>query len=44
MSEILEAGLGLPAHAHNPRVTGRVSSVLAKLGYRKRKRGAEPRT
>jgi putative DNA primase/helicase len=44
MTEILQAGLGLPAHAHNPRVTGRVSAVLAKLGYRKRKRGGEPRT
>ncbi len=41
-------GRGRPAlstaYAHNPRVTGRVSAVLAKLGYRKRKRGAEPRS
>jgi len=44
MNEILESALGLRANAQNPRVTGRVSSLLAKLGYRKRKRGSEPRT
>ena len=44
MTEILESALGLHASTQNPRVTGRVSALLAKLGYRKRKRGSEPRT
>ncbi len=44
MDEILESALGLPASTHNPRVTGRVSAIFAKLGYRKRKRGSLPRT
>jgi predicted P-loop ATPase len=44
MNEILDAALGLRATTQKPRVTARVSSVLAKLGYRKRKRGSEPRT
>jgi putative DNA primase/helicase len=44
MHEILESALGLRANSQNPRVTGRVSALLTKLGYRKRKRGTEPRT
>jgi hypothetical protein len=44
MNEILDSALGLRATTQNPRVTARVSSLLAKLGYRKRKRGSEPRT
>ena len=44
MNEILERALGLRANTQNPRITGRVNSLLAKLGYRKRKHGSEPRT
>ena len=44
MSELLELGLGVPAQSQNPRVTARVSRVLARLGYRKRKRSSLPRT
>jgi putative DNA primase/helicase len=44
MNEILELALGLPAQSRNPRVTARVSGLLAKLGYEKRKRSSLPRT
>ena len=37
-------GAGAPREHPNPRITGRVNSLLAKLGYRKRKHGSEPRT
>jgi putative DNA primase/helicase len=44
MNEILDSALGLRANTQNPRVTARVSSLLAKLGYEKRKRSSFPRT
>jgi hypothetical protein len=44
MAEVLESGLGLSAQARSPRVMGRVSQILERLGFERRKRSARPRT
>jgi putative DNA primase/helicase len=43
MNEILESALGLTASAKNPRVTMRVSHILARHGFERRKASALPR-
>ena len=44
MNELLESALGLKSLGKNPRVTARVSQLLARLGFERRKRSARPRT
>jgi hypothetical protein len=44
MGELLEAALGLRAHGKSARVTRRVSQILARLGFERRKRTTAPRT
>ncbi len=44
MNEILEGALGLRAHCRNPHVTRRVSQLLERHGFERRKPPARPRT
>ena len=44
MNELLDAGLGLKGSAKSANLTRRVGSILARLGFERRKRSAVPRT